>query len=308
MRRPIVAAVPKLLISVVITVHNEGDELRRTIESVRQNTLGDCEIIVVDDGSTDGCCENADLEGVRLIRHEARVGVACSRHEASGVAKGTALAFLDGHQRVERGALEECAELALERNAIVWPDVSGLEEFARRVHGAYFTLSRKPVPFSAEWKSLPPSKRVTPISALRAPGYVIPKSVYLRVSWIGALRGWGGSEAAVSVKAFFAGVDILHLCGPLIRHQFKKSFSYEVRWPEVWRNHALIARVCFDERTWHDYWLPEVFAPHLTAEARADIESASVLAEHEAFQKIKTRPDREFWTDLVFRDLPTALR
>lgn len=295
------------LLSALITVYNEGDELRRTIASIRESVSGECEILVVDDGSTDGCADcTGDCE-VRLIRHQTRIGIGASRHEASCAARGAVLAFLDGHQRIGAGAIDECARLARERHAIVWPDVCGFEKNSKPAHGAYFTLCRNRPPFAAEWKSLCPKQRVTPITALRAPGYVIPREVYPRVSWISDLRGWGGSEAAISVKAFFAGVDMLHLCGPLIRHQFKTSFDYEVRWPEVWRNHALIARVCFEERTWREYWLPEHFAPHLTPEALADVESPSVLAQHEAFQRIKVRRDHEFWTDLLFRDPPFPL-
>lgn len=48
------ACPPRL--SVVITAYNEGEELGRTIESVRAHTEQSYEIIVVDDGSTDGSC------------------------------------------------------------------------------------------------------------------------------------------------------------------------------------------------------------------------------------------------------------
>ncbi len=46
------ACPPRL--SVVITAYNEGEELGRTIESVRAHTEQSYEVIVVDDGSTDG--------------------------------------------------------------------------------------------------------------------------------------------------------------------------------------------------------------------------------------------------------------
>src|SRR5207244_2603426 len=136
-------------------------------------------------------------------------------------------------------------------------------------------------PFGAEWKYRTPDQSVTSISSLRAPGYLIPAEVYPKVRWSRSLRGWGGSEAAVSLKAFIAGVDILHLCGPVAYHQFKKKFHYDVSWDEVWRNHAIIARICFDERTWYEYWLPEVFEKNLSAAALNDLESDELRIEHE---------------------------
>ena len=44
------------LVSVIITAHNEGAEVLRTIESVEANTKVPIEFLVVDDGSTHGCC------------------------------------------------------------------------------------------------------------------------------------------------------------------------------------------------------------------------------------------------------------
>lgn len=299
---------PTPLISVVITAHNEGEELGRTIQSIRENTQAAHEIILVDDASTDGSCEPYRRDSVRLISHHTRIGVAYSRHEGSLAAHGQAIAYLDGHQRLTDRCLDQCAELALREGAIVWPDVCGFEAHEGIVHGAYFTMSPTRRVFAAEWKVRQPSRPVTAVNSLRIPGYVIPKSVYSHVSWIRGLRGWGASEAAVSLKAFFAGIEMLHLCGPVAKHQFKKSFNYRVCSAGIWRNHAVIARVCFDDRTWHDYWLPEVFQSHLSREVRRELESDLIQAEHDEFMRIKIREDRDFWTSLIFRELPAALR
>lgn len=295
-------------ISLVITAHNEGIELLRTVESIRGSTSVDTEIILVDDGSTDGCCENCDFgTNLRRIRHDVRVGVARSRDEGTALAQGDVVGYLDGHQRIVGNSLERCADLALTENAIVCPDVCGFDD-DNRLHGAYFVMCRERKLFSAEWKHRMPSGGVGRITSLKAPAYFIPQKRYPLVGWSRMLRGWGGSEAAVSLKAFFAGVDILHLCGPLIRHQFKKSFHYEVGWPEVWRNHAINARICFEERTWYEYWLPEVFDGHLDDETRRDLESEAMKAEHSRFARTKVRQDREFWSRLVFQKMPAVLQ
>jgi hypothetical protein len=69
----------------------------------------------------------------------------------------------------------------------------------------------------------------------------------------------------------------------------------------------LIARVCFDDRTWERHWRPAVFHGNLTPEALREMDSPQVLAEHEAFQAVKTRPDREFWRGLLLQPEPGAL-
>lgn len=294
-------------LSVIITAHNEAEEAARTVVSVRDNTLGPREILLVDDGSTDGCCDfAAPLHGVHLIRRELRVGVASSRDLACRQARGDVLLFLDAHQRIERGSLERCAELALAREAIVVPDMCDLNDDLR-LHGAYFVHARGKC-FAAEWKHRVPATSVSRINSLRAPAYALPRLVYDRLRWSRALRGWGGTEAALSLKAFFAGVEILHLCGPLVWHKFKHSFHYDVGWHEVWRNHAITARICFDDETWRRYWWPSVFSQHLNEDDRRELDSDAILAERQEFARHKVRRDTEYWTRLVFRPVPESLR
>lgn len=294
------------MLSVVITAHNEGEEVQRTVESVLTNTGGRLEIVIVDDGSTDDCCQDLP-DRVRVLRNDTRTGVASSRDQAVRHAHGDAFAFLDGHQRVSQSALNRCAAYANDRAAIIFPDIRGFDAGATTSHGARFELCPEHGYFSSRWTSQTPEQLLTRVSSLRAPAYVIPRSVYDRVRWIRGLRSWGGSESAVSLKAFFADVPILHLCGTLTQHRFKKELHYDACWDDVWRNHALIARVCFEDRTWHDYWLPQVFDGHLTEEAALTLESDDVIAQRDDFHRTKVRTDREFWTELLNRPVPREL-
>ena len=111
----------------------------------------------------------------------------------------------------------------------------------------------------------------------------------------------------MSLKAFFTGIEIVSLRGPVAWHRFKKTFHYHVSADDIWRNHALIARVCFSEKTWYEYWLPELFEWHLTDEALRDLESADVVAQQRDFQNDKVRPDRDFWEVLLRREPPQAV-
>jgi glycosyltransferase involved in cell wall biosynthesis len=58
---------------VIITSFNEGGDVKATIDSVRANTT-DVEVVLVDDGSTDGSCADAGADVV--IQHSERVGIA----------------------------------------------------------------------------------------------------------------------------------------------------------------------------------------------------------------------------------------
>ncbi len=153
--------------------------------------------------------------------------------------------------------------------------------------------------FSGRYRTNRPVEEITRISGLRAPGYLIPRGIYHKVAWVAGLRGWGATDYCVALKAFFTDVDILHVNTHALEHLFRKQIPYETNWEGVWRNHALIARVCFDDLTWQRYWLPAVFQPHLSDQVLEELNSPAVRAEHEAFLAIKARPDREFWRGLA---------
>ena len=85
-------------ISVVIPLYNKVKEIERTIRSVAQQSVQPLEIIVVDDGSTDGSAEVVEAMGlpqVKLVRQNNR-GVSAARNRAMEMAQGEWIALLDG--------------------------------------------------------------------------------------------------------------------------------------------------------------------------------------------------------------------
>lgn len=94
-------------ISVIIPTYNREDLLGKALESVLAQTLPAAEIIVVDDGSSDGTAELAGGYGnrVRYIRQENR-GPAAARNRGIGAAGGDLLAFLDSDDRFAPDKLE----------------------------------------------------------------------------------------------------------------------------------------------------------------------------------------------------------
>jgi glycosyltransferase involved in cell wall biosynthesis len=82
-------------ISVVIPTFNRLELLKQSLDSVRRQTFRDFEIIVVDDGSTDGTWEWLQgQEDLRSLR-QPNSGIAASRNNGAAAARGRWFAFLD---------------------------------------------------------------------------------------------------------------------------------------------------------------------------------------------------------------------
>ena len=82
------------LVSVVIPVHDRAHYLGPAIDSVQSQTHKPVELIVVDDGSSDGSARVAEERGARVIRQCQR-GVSAARNAGIEAATGDYIAFLD---------------------------------------------------------------------------------------------------------------------------------------------------------------------------------------------------------------------
>lgn len=99
--------------SVVIPLYNKEREIVRTLRSAIGQSLPPCEIIVIDDGSTDesaAAVERLDSPLVRLIR-QPNGGVSAARNRGLREARGEWVALLDGDDRWKPDYLRRIAGL-----------------------------------------------------------------------------------------------------------------------------------------------------------------------------------------------------
>ena len=94
-------------VSVIIPTYNRADAVRRAVQSVLDQAFADHEIIVVDDGSTDGTGAAMAAFGARVtyVRQENR-GPAAARNLGIRRSQGRFIAFLDDDDEFLAGKLE----------------------------------------------------------------------------------------------------------------------------------------------------------------------------------------------------------
>ena len=92
------------MISVIVPVYNVEPYLRKCLDSIKNQTYKDMEILIVDDGSTDGsgdiCDEYKADKRVRVFHTENR-GLSCARNVGLDNAKGDWIGFVDSDDWIE---------------------------------------------------------------------------------------------------------------------------------------------------------------------------------------------------------------
>ena len=85
--------------SVVVPVYNVEQYLPKCMESLLAQTLEDIEVMLVDDGSPDGCpalCDRyAEEDGRVRVIHKSNGGVSAARNDGLAAATGDYVIFCD---------------------------------------------------------------------------------------------------------------------------------------------------------------------------------------------------------------------
>lgn len=109
------------LISIVVPAYNTKDVIKNTFKSIEQQTYRNYQIIVIDDGSTDGTGElidNYDFSNNQfIIYHQENKGVSAARNKGIELAKGELICFLDSDDTYEPNFLEKMLSRQQQKDA-----------------------------------------------------------------------------------------------------------------------------------------------------------------------------------------------
>jgi glycosyltransferase involved in cell wall biosynthesis len=198
-------------VTVVIAFYNEERFLASAIDTVRQQTVTDWELLLVDDGSTDGSAVIADAAAaadffrVRVLRHPGggNAGLPASRNLAIAAARAPYLCFLDADDQWAAGKLaRQQAMMAHSSRPVMACSASWHQDIDQR----------RPPELVAVWRRAPAWCRPGRFARLMVRGLVRtppPSDVMYRVD---ALRRAGGVPAGPNMhedQRTFVAVSLL---------------------------------------------------------------------------------------------------
>ena len=224
-------------VSFVIPSHNEGENLRKTVQSLQQATESLYEVIVVDNGSTD---ESSDFIGreprdsrLRLIRTQERLGVSGARNLGAAQATGEALVFLDAHVLFPAGWMSPILQvLKRENTAIVAPGVSAWGNPGSKGFGMRWRNARLDV----EWLSQRSSQ---PYPVPMVPGLCMAfrRDFFQEIGQFDpGMVNYGSEDLEICLRSWLCGYEVLIVPLVEVSHLFRPRHPYQVAWREVLYN------------------------------------------------------------------------
>lgn len=105
------------MISVIVPVYNVKPYLSKCVDSIINQTYPDLEIILVDDGSTDGsgelCDEYANKDSRVVVIHQKNAGPGAARNYGIKIAQGEYIGFVDSDDTIAPKMYQTMVEMAV---------------------------------------------------------------------------------------------------------------------------------------------------------------------------------------------------
>lgn len=225
------------LVSVCMASREEGAEITATVRSALDSATGPIEIIVCDDASTDGSCDDVaaiDPKRVTLFRNERPRGAGWSMDRCMKAASGEVIFKIDAHMRFEQGLFHGLAMVALKENAIVCAVTKGLNEGEKSKLRGGATISFadwafRPYEIALDWQPPPTDGKIERRLAVMGACYGMPRTVWEIMGEYPSTVGiWGAEEQAMAAWAWLHDVPILVVPGWEAKHLYR--FKQPIPW------------------------------------------------------------------------------
>lgn len=219
------------LVSILILVLNQLDHTRRCLESIGECTPEPHEIIVVDNGSTDGTAAWLDSYAndkphVRIIRNATNQGFAAGNNQALALARGEFVLLLNNDTLVTHGWLREMLGICAQhpRTGIVGPRSNRVAGPQLVENPGYRTPADLPV-FASDWTRRHAGQS-RPIARVIGFCLLARKAVIDRIGGLDDRFGTGNFEDDdFCIRARLAGFEARIADGSFVHHVGSQTFQ-----------------------------------------------------------------------------------
>lgn len=246
-------------LTVVIPFLNEGEEVARTVKSIRNTAGNRVDVIVINDVSDDGYPYEQELEGlnVNYVCNGFRLGAAQSKERGVQLCRTPYFLLLDAHMRfydncwVDRivEALDTDANrlLCCQTKTLVKKDGIVGEKEGTTTYGAYLLFEQDNYLPGIAWNCTPSEHtlRTRRIPAVLGAGYASSKNYWNRIYGLQGLIHYGCEEAYISMKAWMEGGGCHFLPEVTIGHIYRERFPYTVSSSLTVYNNLFISEMLF---------------------------------------------------------------
>ncbi|WEF35242.1 glycosyltransferase family 2 protein [Pseudoduganella chitinolytica] len=210
-----------LPVAVVISSFEEGAALAATVASLLAAPARPAEVLIVDDGSTDGSTAGPWPPSVRVLQR-AHAGIAPARNAGALAAAQPLLVFLDAHCTVDPGWLAPLVA-ALERHpdAIAGPAVHDEREPARAGCGAHLV---DPL-FTYRWNR-PAGDALQAVGLVPGGCLAVAREPFLATGGFGPFREFGLEDVDLSLCWWRMGRPLLGVPRSHVTHRFRVQPPY----------------------------------------------------------------------------------
>ncbi len=295
--------------SILISSYNEGDLLGKTLASCQCAAVGlECEILVSDNGSTDGSVAQAEaaFPDVTFIVDGSTRGPSPTKHRAAVASGGSTLVFLDGHCRIERDSLERMVADVEEQDgqAAIVPRMFDLEVSnwslysCQRAVCQRLDLETLEQPTFARQRLFQQRGRYVESAGLIGCSFAMSRDHYFHLRGCDPdMRVWGSDDADLGLKSWLMGYPVLADPEVHVGHRFRAAVDPTPIMADLLANRLRMARKNFSEGVWLD-WLERFHRRHdeeTAAAALAVFESRRRSVEEEREYLMAHRKCDEFW-------------
>jgi glycosyltransferase involved in cell wall biosynthesis len=235
-------------ISVVLPATNESVMLRRTVEQFVATLPADSEVIVIDNGSTDGCADFLAAEprgNVHLIRSRQPLGVAAARNRGLTRARGEVVVFADAHMDVpERWWEPLVGALNLPQVGVVAPGIGVMGEpdhpaaYGQRIAEPNLRVEWLP------WKAAQPH----PVPTLGGGFMAMRRETLQRAgAFDDGMPQWGSEDLELCVRYWLLGYEVWVVPEVTVLHYFRNRRPYGIQWHLLTHNLLRVALLHFNQ-------------------------------------------------------------